>query len=334
MKYDRAVYENQLAAFRSDIAELSLHDIRPLPDFTHYLDHQGREPRFPKIEPGFYINSKSYSYIANRSPDLRVEIMPDDAQKITREDSRHQVFLGYLDFVHDDSVQFEANVAVKATKAELKELSLYQYMGALGISSFKPFGFIRMKNGNQHLLTKVRSSVKTIDATEWSLLTPEEMWETARAGVDTMLMMNKNMLFHGDLEFRNVAIGDFAEPVVVDPEFTSSLLEVGNELLLHMDNAKFAQVPEISLCLDAIARKMGVDFTALTASTKASIFPALPYAERPRNDAAIFKKLKHHYYDRYKEGLLDLDTPYRQILLRAFDVLLAKRKVEVQKGII
>ncbi len=334
-QYSRSVYAERLEIFQTDIASLTLSDTRPMPDFTSLINHDGKEPDQCELIPGFYLNSKTFNNLANRNPvGTSLTMTPDDAQKVTREDSRHQVFLGYLDFLQGGSIQYEANIAVKSQKAELKELAYYQLLGALGVSTFKPFGFIVMPNGNQHLLTKVRKSVKTIDSTEWSLLTQDEMWETARAGIDTMLLLNRHMLFQGDLEFRNVAIGDFAEPVAIDPEFMTSLRDIGDELKHHIEDPNSMQTSEAKICLRAIANKMGADFTALTTSTKALIFPSLSEAGRPASPGAIFKKLKRHYYEPYRRGLMEMRSPYQKVLLHAYDVLLAKRREEVKNGVI
>lgn len=335
MKYDRTIYEDRLGSFQHDLTALSAQDLKPLPDLSATLDHQGGEPTPVTLEPGFYVTPKVLHSLTAKYAGTKITMTPDDGQKMTREDSRHQVFLGYLDFVDagTESTVYEANVAVKAEKALQKELAMYQYMGGLGLSTFKPFGFIVMQNGNQHLLTKVQRSVITIDATEWKLLSPEEIVETVRSCVETELCLNSQMLFHGDLEFRNVATRDDGSPVIVDPEYMTSFREIGDELVYHLEDIRSLQVKEVKVCLNAIARKMNSDFTAMAASVRDLVLPALPHKIRPKNSTERFSTLKKMLYDPYRDRLTQ-DTPYYSVLRHAFDSVLLTNKEEARRGII
>lgn len=334
MKYNRAQYRERLSAFTADLASLGVEDTRLLPDLTPQIDHLCKETRYEPLTPGFYATPRTIQAIATLGSHCTASMEPDDALKISREDSRHQVFLGSIS-VSDGTTSYRAKVAVKSQKAQLKELAMYQLLGSLNIPSFRPFGFIVAKNGNQHLLTEARQSVKTIDATDWKILTPDEMWSVASAGVRTMSMLHSNLLFHGDLEFRNVATNDYGDCVVVDPEFMLSMRGVGSAIqdILAAKNPAYGE-PRRDTVIDQISRKMGKDFTAISSSIRHHIFRSLPYALRPKSADRSFKLLEQNLYRPYRTELAEIDTPHAAVALAAFDQLYARRKIEAREGIL
>lgn len=334
-KYSRADYSERLESFTQDLMNVSGAQMRRLPDFQQYINHDGDRAVFPKPQPAMYL-TKTFLQSIEGTPSAvtAIQFKPDDSLKLTREDSRHQVFFGKLQFL-GATVLAQERIAVKAKKAHVKELAMYQLMHTLGIKSFKPFGLLVMDNGNTHLMTKVNQGIKTIDATDWSLLTPDEMWFTARTAVDVMTVLHSQMLFHGDLDFRNVATNDFGKPAVPDPEFMTSLRNVHNELSPMVMTSKHPALVEIrERNIDTIARKMGIDFTAVTKSIGDHVIGALPSPQQPKEPAAIFRHLERNIYRPYRAQLAETRTPYTDIALAAFDVLHTKRRYQAKQGIL
>ena len=331
MEYSSSIYAERLAAFQEDMAVLSGADFKNLPDLTGAINHRGGEPARKSLESGFYLAPEAFQALAKEDT-ARIQMTPNDALKVTREDSRHQVFLGRLDFIGQDGcVAYQESVAVKSKEANQKELAMYQLLGALGINTFHPFGFAVMENGNRHLLTKVRKQVTSIDAIEWKALCPEEIWVTCQAGVETEVLLNRHGLFAGDLEFKNVATEESGRPVVVDPEFMTSYREVMDELLHRVGDIKALQDPQVSIGLGAVTRTMGIDFTALTNSYRRYAMPALPHKLRPKNTDQLFDALKRTFYNPYRD-MLTPDMQYYPVLRHAFDALLLKRKEQARTG--
>lgn len=333
MSYSRARYEERLSVFLNDLSSLQPSDAKLLPDLTPQINHEGKDTHYSPLAPGFYTTTRTIGAIATLQPNCVATMEPDDTLKVSREDSRHQVFLGPFS-VSDGSNSYSTKVAVKSQKAQLKELAMYQLFGSLNIPSFRPFAFIVAENGNQHLLTRLRQSVKTIDATEWKILMPEEIWSTASAGVRTMVLLHSHLLFHGDLEFRNVATNDYGNCVVSDPEFTLSLRDVGTGIkdVLFARNPSYAEPRDVAL--DQISRKMGKDFTAISSSIQHHVFRNLPHALRPKDPGNAFKLLEKHLYRPYQSEMAETDAPYAHVALAAFYKLYARRKDEARKGIL
>jgi len=330
--YSRANYVERLASFQHDITEIGPDTVFRLPDLTRYLNHDGENGQFPDLPAGMYVARSIQKRLRLDQSPQETRFKPDDSLKLTREDSRHQVFFGRIQFLGQSAVHQE-RVAVKAVKANLRELAMYQLMGDLGIQTFRPVGFIIQGTGNTHLMTKVNQAIKTIDSTDWALLEPDEMWFIASTALDTMVLIHSHMLFHGDLSFRNVATSDFGEPVVTDPEFMTSMRGVADRIVeADQQSGHPVDVKENDIRLQAIARKIGMDFTAVSTSIKSDIFQALPESCRPQTAQAAFKQLEHHLYRPYEAQLNESCGPYKNIALKAFGILHAIRRQQAKQG--
>lgn len=334
-QYNRADAGERQNAFYYDLAAFDPSLLKPLPDMSHEIDHYGGEDDLPSLSPGFYMEPTIFSRVVEMLDDSNARFVIKDDLKIGRDDSRHQVFFGdiILDAAHSSR---SLEVAVKSTAATEKELAMYQFVRQLGMKTFHPVGFMVMPNGRKHLLTSVMRGVKSIDSYDWALFDTDEKWDTTGAAVDTMVGFHTELLMSKDLAFRNVVTGDYREVIYADLELSVSMRGVGDEIIDLMHSTVPEVVKDRDICINAIAKIMGQDFTDVINSIRTHVFKNLPASEKPQTTMAEFKQLKRHIYGPYEQLLLSLDkstTPYVPIVLAAFRRLKKERTELASKGI-
>lgn len=317
-----------VAGFQRDLAGIAPGTVTALPDLTGYIKHSGTFPR-PELELGTGM-AVDYQLLAEQgAPD---EFIIDNQvffnkppHRLGRENSHNKVFFGLL-LANGTGVEapIGLDVAVKTKPIEkvsalLGEVAMFQYLQSIGIPTFRPYALLRT-NDNIHFLTETQQNVDTMDTIEWKSLDLPERWVQMDYAIQTLALLHSNMLFHGDSEFKNIAFGDLGDIVVVDPELMVSCIELA-EMYLHGSDERIRKSAFIR-----IKQCMGSDFSDLTNSIEDTFFRGLPDNERPGSKAALFKELKRHVYNPYRAALYESDSPYRQVLLDAFDVLLHERK--------
>ena len=121
-------------------------------------------------------------------------------------------------------------MAVKPTKnqaALLGELAMFQYLEELGMPTFKPTSFLFTDTTKaNHLLTRFEKPISTMDTVEWEELEADEKWFQLDFAVKTLALLHSELLFHGDLEFKNVGFDERGDLIIIDPELMVSALEM------------------------------------------------------------------------------------------------------------
>lgn len=321
--------------FQADVNQISVEEVYPLPDLSDRINHNAKYAKTGVIlEPGLYLDSAETLSKSTHEPDTSLWFQPQPAHRLTREDSHNKVFFGRLGIVPEENTDSHIQIAVKSmdnSRAErlTGELAMFQYIGRLSLSTFRPAGFLVGEKAS-HLLTYFDGPVATMDTVDWQKMTQEEAWSELGKAVDTLTFLHSNMLFHGDPWFRNIAFDETGDTVIIDPELTSS----AQELFAMLSGAGMLLDPEEKSALITLVNRMSHDFTNVCSSINQHIMPLLPKGERPRTDEAKFKLYKRHLFEPYKARIKEVDEPTRSVLLRVFDEMMVRKKEQARRGIL
>jgi len=319
--------------FQASIFGVRPQNVYSLPDLTPHINHKGlvNNPQIT-LADGIFIDKDLFEPLPTE-----VDSMPNafgfilqPANRLGREVSRNQVFFGKLvvNWLHNGHSS-ENQVAVKPLKdreALLGELAMFQYCQNLGIPTFKPTGFlIANKTAHDHLMTEFQGPVETLDAWDWDALDIDEQWMLFSNAVETAAMLNSELLFHGDLQGRNVATDEMGGIFVIDPESMVSALEIADIA------ASAANENQRNWALDFIKRHISRELTDICGSVDEYIFKYLPEHRRPANDMAKFKEYKRHIFNPYKEALIERGSKYLPVLLEAYERVIHEKK-QIARG--
>jgi hypothetical protein len=306
------------AEFQFALSDVRAADIRPLPDLSSQINHDGKTVTPSLPGQGLYLDQQlglgadQAGYAFNLRPGAR----------IGKEDSHNGVFFGPLD---RDGVNV-AEVAVKrnaeSPTANLGEIALHQHMQNLGIPTLRPAGILTEGDPltRSYLMTHAEAPIKTLDGIEWHTLDVEERWLEADKALDIMAMLHPHLLFHNDLDLRNVAFKETGNVVVVDPELMVSALGTADVALSEI------AAEDRGPAFNRIVQLLGSDFGSLTQSLEKYIVNTLPLEDRPQNDAAMFKLMRRRVYLPYRARIEEMDTPHRDMLVLAFNEMVSQKK--------
>lgn len=322
-----ALSSQTIDAFQDQIGLVQSYQIHNLPDLREHINHAGKYTRPSiKLGTGLFLDKTVVPVHPEHEHSNLFSFLAQPGHRLGREKSHNEVFFGKM--LSDNAPPFagttEAQVAVKPTKnqaALLGELAMFQYLNELKIPTFQPTGLLVSKpNEPDYLLTKFQKPVATMDTVEWDELDTPEKWLQLGFAVETMALLHSNMLFHGDLEFKNVAFGERGDMIVVDPELTVSSLEM-------------AAVAETSRDSEAVARaqlrikqSMSNDFTSVCKSIDEFIISALPPMERPKSSAAKFKTYARHLLRPYRQAIVEINSEHTRELLTAYETMFQDHK--------
>jgi hypothetical protein len=325
---DLALKPALVEEFQASIFGVRPQNIYNLPDLTPHINHKGlvNSPDI-KLANGMFIDKGSID-ASLPTPDDKPDafgFILQPANRLGREVSRNQVFFGKLVvewLAHEHNA--EDQVAVKPLEdraALLGEIAMFQYCRSLDIPTFQPTAMlISDSSKHDHLLTKFQGRVETLDAWDWDELDIDEQWMLFGNAAETAALLNSELLFHGDLQGRNVATDELGGIFVVDPESMVSALEIA-------DIAATAQNENQRMwALNFIKRHMSRELTDICNSVDEYIFKYLPEYLRPATDMAKFKEYKRHIFRPYKEGLIARAPKYLPVLLQAYDLMIHEKK--------
>lgn len=333
-----AVQPETISHFLEDLVGVEPHQVYGLPDLTKEVDHGGRYSTRPKtkLSEGIFIDRTALAHDAGV---LQLDAKPRgfgfDVQpglRLGREASHNQVFFGKLLLrgVYDGAGLIETHVAIKPTvnrAALLGELAMFQHMRSLSdIPTFEPFGYLATAPTRpDYLLTRFEKRIATMDTIEWNDLDDAEKWEQLGFAVATASLLHSNMLFSGDLEFKNVAFGETGDLKIIDPELMVSAAAVGEIALTSKNDEERARA------VQTIKRKISVDMTSLCTSIDQFILTTLVPPERHYKDVTKLKRYKHYLFEPYERALKDHGSPYLPVLLEAYALMLSERKQRAQE---
>lgn len=326
---DLSVHFNVINDFQTDVNALRSHRIYPLPDLTSHINHSGKFTRPSiKLGSGLFLdtNASGLPAVSDGGKPDAFTFMAQPGHRLGRERSHNVVFFGKLlsHWHNSPGKQLETQVAVKPTKnraALLGELAMFQYLRQLDIPTFTPNAFlVTDSKTSDHLLSIFEKPVATMDTVEWGELEDDEKWLQLDFAVQTMVTLHSNLLFHGDLEFKNVGFGEQGDVIIIDPELTVSALEMAEVAASPSD------VDEVKIAQLRIKQSMGADFTSVCGSVDEFVLSSIDTDNRPRTDAAKFKIYAKHIFRPYRESLIDANPPYLAELLAAYEKVFQDHK--------
>lgn len=324
------VPEQLIDQFQDDLRTVTPGDIFKLPDFRSEIVHTSSYVQVGKSIPrGMYLDAGDDSRQGIYKPDLGFAFQAQPANRLTREDSHNAVFFGRLWMLPKDSGAEEyTQVAVKSRTTDQKEkligeAALFQHIDGLGLETFG-VGALMVGAEMTHLMTYFKGRVATMDTVDWDEATPDEAWFEVGKVVDTMYKLHTNMLFHGDLAFRNVAFDETGNTVIIDPELMTSPRK---EMEALMD-ANMILDGDQQIILSKLVLRMSHEFTEACRSIDSQIIPVLSKRDRPRGSEARLKLYKKHLFEPYRNKVRDAPEPIRSVLLRIFDEMMVRKKAD------
>ncbi|HVW22989.1 MAG TPA: hypothetical protein VHB51_00675 [Candidatus Saccharimonadales bacterium] len=334
---DPSLTQQAINNFQEALTVVRSQVVYPLPDLTGQIEHNGQPNRINMgLVSGLFLDPAALDVekaMTAANPD-GVAFMTQPGNRLGRENSHHHVFFGKLLLTWFEEMAHEAAPQVAVKPIELKdrsqllgELAMLQYMKRLGIPTFVPSGvLITTKGTHDHLLTQFDGPVQTMDIVEWEEMELEEGWAQLGYAIDTAVLLHSNLLFHGDLEFKNVAFGDRGERAITDPEYTISALALAESGLTTKNDEERAR------CVKRLTQLMSIDFRSICESIDVFIFGLMPKSQRPKNEAAKFKQYERHLYKPYRAALAEVDSQYTPLLLEVFDNMAHERKVDARNA--
>lgn len=316
--------------FQYDIGQRSPTDTFHLPDLKERINHNMKYVQVnDDLEAGIYLDEGLHH------DNMQYGFYVQPGNRLTREDSHNKVFFGSMLLLPEDAAgEVHAQVAVKSRSREdtpklLGEMALFQRLDDLGLKTFRPAGLIVGEKAT-HLMTYFEGNVATMDTVDWMNMELEEAWVEVDKVVDTMFQLYTNALFHGDLEFRNVAFDQTGSTVIIDPELMISARDAYEELL----DADFILSPEQQRVYDNLVKKLSGELGSVFKSIDRHIIQLMPKKERPRTDEARLKLYKRHLFEPYKSRVRELEDPMRGLLLRLVDDVMVRKKVHAKEQIL
>ncbi len=334
--------EKNQKTFRELLEPLRQGHFAELPNLGQYVDHTGKPSRNLNVSleasgdtvffaPRFFREDTPYRY-----PDrLSFEAQPFD--RLGREKSRHQVFFGRLEGQWFHEQQSGAiDVAIKPIPNTVKdhykvlhEVGMHQYLTQYGLPALDVIGVIRTgavipeagseggdeEDGSQpygYVVSRTEADMETLNSLKWSGMDAEMAGQRMEHVLDTMALLHSHYIFHGDAEFRNIAVADSGRSLrVIDLEYARSYRDATEKV-------------------DVIAEKMNEDFSFVAKS----IYEYIGYLFKDEHDekqpletySFMLSKLFLPYYDR----LLRIGVRPGDPLARAYDQMVLTKLEEAR----
>lgn len=327
-----AISDETILAFDDELARFTGDSVIKLPEITSSINHDGQECT-PGLDlmPGLYL-ADQYEF-TNGDPlkePIRLSFNVQPSHRLGREVSHNKVF--FINLVsktqNGSKVFIDEQVAVKPVQRAvplLGELAMFQYLKEVNIPTFQPLGVLLTKNNPHYLLTRFQQKIDTMDTLDWKEMDYEEKLFQLRYAIDTAVLLHTKLLFHGDLEFKNVGFNEIGEIFVVDPEVMRSGLSVAQSYYESTDDSiKHRHASKIS-------KKMSADFTDICHSIDNFIFADMPENLKLKQDQAKFKVYKHYLFNPYREKIASSGSAHIGLLLEAFNIMIHSKK-ELAQG--
>lgn len=312
------------AFFQEMIAGIRKHRVREMPNLSHQLDRTGRRTvnleQFLASPEGIYLATDTFIPKTSTGLPDRVSFRPNDILRLGRENSRQQVFFGTLDYSwfatgETGSQQLAVKPILNTSSGMdrmLHEVAMYQRIQRLGIPTIDVNGVALLEKPVQGLsgfvVSKFNPEITTMDTFNWREMPIEQRIERLMPAIDTITTLHGNLLFHGDAEFKNIAVKTaLGSVVIVDTEWGCNLEDSADDVM-------------------KVAQNMSHDLTSL--STSIDTFVLGPKSERlfgPKNDIERFDFLHACLFTPYYDVLLHSGSPHLGILSKAFQVVMDQK---------
>lgn len=295
--------------FEEALVETNTPDIHPLDSsaFIEQLNHEGMASRDiePPTQDGLYLDSELLDALAveGRSPtEAAFEVLP--LQSIGRENSRNMVFFGNL-YLHNPGGEDEAiNIAVKPLrgiqnqKAAMHEFAMNEFLASKGIDGPVQIGI--MRNGDDiYLLSEFEPHIITLDSLDWPSLDEETKKHAINRGIESLVTLHSNGLFHGDAELKNLTMQPERTSIWIhDMELSVSLRDAPDNL--YKPTGIIAKANQDLQSLAQSLRAYGVIPSRLSSlesfqyDMKLVIRPYCELIMKSQEDTPFIRQLKSH----------------------------------------
>ena len=236
--------------FCSEVEQLRQSSIGLLPDLAGELNHHGQtttevEAALEKDPRQALISQRAVDYLSEKSLPDRTNFTPIRMFRLGREDSRQFVFFGELqgEWFHEATTE-GLNVAVKPVPHDpydrhkvLHEVAMYQHLAEQGIPTLEVLSVMKNNDSSRktpygYVITTYEPDVTTLDSLDWKKMENGQIAQSLEPAIDTLALLHSHYLFHGDSEFKNIAVVESGKsPKIVDLEFGASLRDEQENVL-------------------------------------------------------------------------------------------------------
>jgi hypothetical protein len=318
--------------FTGFIERIRKADALPLRDLTPYLAHDGRPSTNLAVHfegPGdsVFLSDNFYQYVEHDAFPDRLSFDAQPVLRMGREDSRRQVFFGALRAKWFNSGEAEVRqIAVtpfpddessSITRAlTFHEVAMYQHLGKLGIPTLEVLGVSVFEKAKSNIggfvVTRLVPDLTTLDTLEWDQMSNDETEQYLGIALDTIAMLNSELAFHGDPQFKNICFGEAKNNIIVaDLEFGTSALDVPENI-------------------SALCKCMAREFSLIRASVNDFIIGRMPRDQRPQDDIQHFEFMHNKVYEPYFERLVHIGSPYIDVLTKAYDLFIRQQEASAR----
>jgi hypothetical protein len=313
--------------------------LREMPDLASRVDHTGNiiapDPQYA-LESGVYLRRPSpflreagddsagagLEYIAQPLAEMGRKTQIGDSPSTN--ESHHGTFFGILRTDADDWPGGQENVAVaikpmehnerSPVDATLQELAMLEHVADCDLPTLEVLGLIVDNESNipkSYIITRRNPQIRSLDTLDWSE-EAENVDQHLQTAIATLTSLHSNLIFHKDLEFKNISSLDREGSFIVyDMEWSVSLRDLIDQ----------SEVPDI----ERLGRAIDFDLGTVRRSMRKILYPNLPADGRPNTEQETFDYELTHLYEPYYLALMNTDSKYKGDLDKAYHMALARR---------
>jgi len=306
--------------------------VRPLPDLSTHLNHEGAVVNETNLASRLNVNFsedvlKPFAEAGERPGS--VTFQPRRLARMGSERSYRGAFFGVMNLESEEGRRQSVPVVVKqypimgpkdATHNAMQEVTLLDYVKKLGLPTVDLVGVIRNgypQSGEalMYVITRHYPGLESMDELPWRNLTAAELPDRLHPVIDTLESLHGNLIFSGDLEFKNIGLGEDGGPVIYDLEHATS----ARDLVGHMTPENEDEV------LERLTTLMGRDFDSIAISVDSNVYPNLPEGERPETPMERFTFELNLILEPYHHRIMSGSSRYKDALNRVYNRVLRQR---------
>lgn len=226
--------KDQFVESLSNIRSKQVHRLS-VENLLNGLNHDGESTTEVELphENGLYLEPTLYDDLESRGQlPQTATFQSNELHSLGREDSRHKVFFGNLSLIdYTSGVNHTMTVAVKpfnlsetdTTSLGIHEYAMYEYLTQAGLETPQPLGLLYEDN-QLYVLSEFVPEVITLDSLDWPKLDDETIRNVIERGLESLLMLHKIGIFHGDAGFKNLTLQpNINQHWIVDLEMALSI---------------------------------------------------------------------------------------------------------------
>lgn len=326
----------QEQAFTESLERLGRLPMVELPRFSDRLSHIGDmatpDPDHA-LASGIYVRSGAFGTVPE-SASAVVAYAPQPLADVGRKTERaaggaaethHGTFFGALNLSGDNGES--TPVAIKplshnsyaSVDHATQELAMLEYTAASGLPTLDVLGIVVDNEAaipTTYIITRRDPEIRSLDTLDWSREAAHADEHLATA-ITTLAALHSQLIFHRDLEFKNVSSRDDQGSIVVyDLEWAISLRDAIGQ----------GAEPDV----ERLSRAVEFDLGTVQRSMRNILYPHLPDSERPVTTEARFEYERQHLYEPYCQAILSAPSKYRDVLEAAYQKALERQQSKSQ----